>query len=223
LCVILLDILNYYETLKRKFTYGLLTIVLVGLFYLGLKLSFGIFTPYNFWTAKQDIANNKIQIIVIGLPYYPQVRQLVAKDYGFNFNYVGCNATTELLNGTKYYNNQVENYLTKKYGDNFWRTFKLQVDSKIVNQIKADSTLDQVNKVVKSLKIVKDEIKLVDSLSNNKRHISLISSLDETLKNIYLVKVSEDNGTNYVTYFNFLVDGKTMKIINPNGKLVGQE
>jgi hypothetical protein len=209
--------------LKRKFAYGLLIIVLVGLFYFGLRLLFGIFTPYNFWTAKQDIANNKVQIIAVGLPYYPQVEQRIAKSYGFNFKYVGCNATTELLNGTKYYNRQVENYLTKKYGDNFWKTFKLQVDSNIVSQIKTDSTLDQVSKVVASLKIVKDEIKLIDSLSNSKRHISLIPSLDDSARNIYLVKVTEDNGTNYVTYFNFLVDGKTMKIINPNGKLVGQE
>ena len=198
-------------------------ILLVGLFYFGLRLLFGIFTPYNFWTAKQDIANSKVQIIAVGLPYYPQVEQRFAKIYGFNFKYVGCNATTELLNGTKYYNKQVEGYLTKKYGENFWRTFKLQVDSNIVNQIKIDSTLDQVIKVVGSLKIVKDEIKLVDSLSINKRHISLIPSLDDTLRNIYLVQVSEDNGTNYVTYFNFLVDGKTMKIVNPNGKLIGQE
>jgi hypothetical protein len=208
--------------LKKKFTYILLTIVLVGLFYLGLKLFFGIFTPYNFWTAKQDIANNKVQIIAIGLPYYPQVTQRLAKNYGFNFNYIGCNATTELLNGTKYYNKQVENYLTKKYGDNFWTTFKLQVDSNIVNQIKIDSALDQVSKVVESLKIVKDQIKLIDSLSNSKKHISIIPSLDDTLRNIYLVKVSESNEINYVTYFNFLIDGKTMKILNPNGKLVGQ-
>ncbi len=197
--------------------------VSVVLFYFGLKQLFGIFTPYNFWTAKQDIANNKFQIIVVGLPNYPQVEQRLAKNYGFNFNYLGCNATTELLNGTKYYNKQVEYYLAKKYGDNFWETFKLQIDSNIVNQIKTDSTLDQVSKVVESLKIVKDKIKLIDSLSNSKRHISLIPILDDTLKNIYLVKVSEDNGTNYVTYFNFLVDGKTMKIINPDGKLEGQE
>ena len=113
--------------------------------------------------------------------------------------------------------------MTKKYGDNFWTSFKLQVDSNIVTQIKADSTLDKVIKVIESLKIVEDEIKLIDSLSNSKRHISLIPSLDDTLRNIYLVKVPEDNGTTYVNYFNFLVDGKTMKIIKPRGKLEGQE
>jgi len=209
--------------LKKKITYGLLTIVLVGLSYFGLRLLFGIFTPYNFWTAKQDIANGRVQIIAVGLPYYPQVEKRLAQNFGFNFKYVGCNATKELLNGTKYYNKQVEHYLTKKYGENFWKTFKIQVDSNIMHQIKIDSILDKVSQVVESLKIVKDEIKLIDSLSNNKRNISIIPSLDDTLKNIYLVKVSEDNGTNYVTYFNFLVDGKTMKIFNSNGKLEGQE
>ncbi len=96
-----------------------MTFVFVVLFYLGLKLFFGIFTPYNFWTAKQDIANNKVQIIAVGLPYYPEVEQRLANNYGFNFKYIGCIATTELLNGIKYYNKQVENYLTKKYGAHF--------------------------------------------------------------------------------------------------------
>lgn len=209
--------------MKRKFTFRLLIIILFGLLFVGLRVQFGLFTPYNFWTAKQDIANNNVQLIAVGLPYYPQVEQRLAQQYGFNYKFIGCNATTELLNGTKYYNNQVQNYLTNKYGDKFWTIFKMQVDSNIISQIKTDSTIDQVSKVVESLKIVKDEIKLIDSLSNNKSHLSLIPSLDDTLRNIYLVKVAEDNGTNYVTYFSFLVDGKTMKVFNPNGKLEGQE
>ena len=86
-----------------------------------------------------------------------------------------------------------------------------------------DSTIDQVTRVVGSLRIVKEEIKLVDSLSSSKRHISLMPRLEDSLRNIYLVKVAEDNGTSYVTYYNFLVDGKTMKIINPSGKIEGQD
>ena len=59
----------------------------------------------------------------------PQVRQRLAKDYGFKYNYVGCNATTELLNGTKYYNEVVEGYLTEKFGKDFWANFHNQLDS----------------------------------------------------------------------------------------------
>jgi hypothetical protein len=90
---------------------------------------FGLFTPYNSWTAEQDIKNNKVQIIAIGLPYKPQVRQQLASKYGFQYNYIGCNATTELLNGTKYYNNKVKEFLANKYGADFWTTFQSQLDS----------------------------------------------------------------------------------------------
>jgi len=207
--------------LKLKITYGLLTtILLVGL-YFGLRLGFGFFTPYNSLTARQDIAKGQVQIIAIGLPYMPQVRQRLAKQYGFEYNYVGCNATTELLNGTDYYNNVVEEYLTDKFGENFWTTFKTQIDS--TNKANsADLTIKKVLDLVAGQKIVKDQIKLIDSLSKNLRHISLVPTLDDTTKNIYLVKVGEDNGMNLVTYYNFLVDANSMTIINADGKLEGQ-
>lgn len=115
--------------MKRKITYGLLTILLIGGLYVGLRLGFGFFTPYNSLTARQDITNGQVQIIAIGLPYMPQVRQRLAKQYGFEYNYVGCNATTELLNGSKYYNEVVEKYLTDKFGKDFWTKFNTRLDS----------------------------------------------------------------------------------------------
>ncbi len=207
--------------MKREITYGLLTILLFGGLYFGLRLGFGFFTPYNSLTARQDITNGQVQIIAIGLPYMPQARQRLAKQYGFEYNYVGCNATTELLNGSKYYNNVVEKYLTDKFGKDFWTKFNTQLDS-IDNANSADLTIDKVLELVAAQKIVKDQIKFIDSLSKNQRHISLVPTLDDTTKNIYLVKVGEDNGTNLVTYFNFLVDANSMTIINTDGKLSGQ-
>jgi hypothetical protein len=208
--------------LKRKITFGLFTIFLLAGLCFGLRLGFGFFTPYNYLTARQDIKNGKIQIIAIGLPYMPQVRQRLSGQFGFEYIYVGCNATTELLNGAKYYNNVVEVYLTEKFGNNFWTNFNIQLDS-IDNAISANYlTIERVLNLVSEQKIVKDQIELVDSLSESKRHISLIPTLDDTTKNIYLVKVEEDNGMNLVTYYNFLVDANSMTIINLNGKLEGQ-
>ena len=207
--------------MKRKIIYRLLTILLIGGLYFGLRLGFGFFTPYNSLTARQDIKNGQVQIIAIGLPYIPQVRQRLAKQYGFEYNYVGCNATTELLNGSKYYNDFVEKYLTAKFGNDFWTKFNTQLDS-IDNVNSADLTIDKVLELVAAQKIVKDQIKLIDSLSKNQRHISLLPTLDDTTQNIYLVKVGEDNGTNLMTYFNFLVDANSMTIINADGKLNGQ-
>jgi hypothetical protein len=87
------------------------------------------------------------------------------------------------------------------------------------NSKRFDLTADRVTDLVYDLKIVKDEIRLVDSLSRGKRDILLLPFLNDTAKNIYLVKVAEDNGANYVSYFNFLVDGNSVKILNENGKL----
>lgn len=83
----------------------------------------------------------------------------------------------------------------------------------------ADSTLDKITDLVADLKIVKDQMKLTDSISNNQRHISLIPILEDSINHIYMVKVAENNGTNYVTYINIMVDAKTMKVLNPTGKI----
>jgi len=83
----------------------------------------------------------------------------------------------------------------------------------------ADLTIDKITDLVADLKIVKDQMKLIDSLSNNERHISLITVLEDSINDIYVVKVAEDNGTNYVTYFNIMVDAKTMKVLNPTGRI----
>jgi hypothetical protein len=104
-------------------------ILLFSGLYFGLRLGFGFFTPYNSFIARQDIRNGQVQIIAVGLPYYGELRNGLAKQYGFKYNYVGCNATTELLNGAKYYNNVVKEYLTNKFGIDFWTKFNSQIDS----------------------------------------------------------------------------------------------
>jgi len=208
--------------LKKKITYGLLTIIFFCGLYFGLRFTFGLFTQYNFWTAKQDIKKGKFQIAELGeIPLNSRQKQKLANSYGFNFYYFGCAVTKDILNGTKYYNQTMVEHLEKKYGHGWWTKFQNQLDS-IDNSKRLDITADKVSDLVSNLKIVKDEIRLVDSLSKGKRHILLLPFLNDTAKNIYLVKVAEDNGTNYVTYFNFLVDGNLIKILNENGKLDGQ-
>jgi hypothetical protein len=116
--------------LRKKITYGLLTILLIGGLYLGLRFAFGLFTPLNSWTARQDIKNGKIQIVVLGeiLPT-DQQRQSLAKANGFGFYYFGDNISTDIINGTKYYNQTMVDYLEKKYGSGWWTKFQNQLDS----------------------------------------------------------------------------------------------
>ncbi len=116
-------------SLKRKITYGILGILLLMGLYFWLHVSLGLFTPYNSWTAQQDLKSGKVQIVVIGLAFMPQEHNEVAKKYGFVYTYLGCDATYKLLNGSQNYNHVVMNYLENKYGHDIWEKIEMQVDS----------------------------------------------------------------------------------------------
>lgn len=116
--------------MKQKITYGLLTILLFGGLYFGLRFAFGIFTPFNFWTARQDIKNGKIQIAEIGeMPLNFERKQKLANSYGFDFYLLGCNVATGIINGTGYYNKTMIDHLESKYGIGWWTKFQSQLDS----------------------------------------------------------------------------------------------
>mgnify|MGYP001094687297 CR=1 FL=1 len=116
--------------MNGKITYGLLTILLFGGLYFILRFSFGLFTPFNFWTAQQDIKNGKVQIADIGeLPLNHREKQSLAKSYGFDFYYFGCNISTDIINGTKYYNKTMLEHLESKFGYGWWIKFQNQLDS----------------------------------------------------------------------------------------------
>ena len=205
--------------MKKKITYILLTILLLSGVFVGLRLGFGLFTPFNYFTARQDISNGNIKIIQLGeLPFNYKQRRSLANSYGFNLYFNGCNITTEIVNGTKYYNKEVISHLTAKLGKNWWSKFENQLDS-IDKVNEADPNLDKVFDLVFKQKIVENKMILIDSLSKGHRQIYLIPSIYDSTKNIYLVTVGENNGTKKLTYFDFLVDSKTMTIINPTGNL----
>ncbi len=115
--------------MKIKKSYLLLIILTLGILYFILRIFFGFFTPYNYFSAQKDIKNGQIQIISVGEPYMPENEQLLAEKYDFKFKYVGCNVTNELLNGSNYYNAVVKEYLTDKFGKDFWNRFNSQLDS----------------------------------------------------------------------------------------------
>jgi hypothetical protein len=116
--------------LKQKIKYGLLTILLISGIYFGFRSAFGLFTPFNFLTAKQDFKNSNIKITIIGeMPMNFEQKQKLANSYGFNFYLFGCNVTTDIINGTKYYNKTMIENLERKYGIGWWAKFQTQLDS----------------------------------------------------------------------------------------------
>ncbi len=121
-----------------------MTIALLGGLYLGLRFAFGLFTPFNFWTAGQDIKNGKIQIVEIGeMPLNFDQKQHLANSYGFDFYLFGCNVTTDIINGTKYYNRKMVDHLESKYGKGWWTKFQSQLDS-IDNVKTRQITIDDI-------------------------------------------------------------------------------
>lgn len=171
---------------------------------LRLRATYGYATPFNSWTAKQDMKRGIIRIVEIGeLPLNFQQKQELAKSYGFRYYLYGCVVTEAELSGIKRYNKIMFDYLEHKYGKGWQKTFQAQLDG----------SLEKVVELVFEEEIVKEQIRLIDSLSNGQRSITLIPTLVDTTNNIYRVKVTEDNGVNFVGYFNFLVDANAMKVI----------
>jgi len=121
-----------------------LTILLVGGLYFGLRFAFGLFTPFNFWTAGQDIKNGKIQMVEIGeMPLNLEQKQKLANSYGFDFFLFGCNVSIDRINGTEYYNKAMVGHLESKYGIGWWTKFQSQLDS--IDNIKTRQiTIDDI-------------------------------------------------------------------------------
>ena len=107
-----------------------MTILLLGGLYFGLRFAFGIFTPFNSWTAGQDIRNGKIQIVEIGeMPLNFEQKQNLANSYDFNFYLFGCNVSTDIINGIDYYNKTMVDHLESKFGAGWWTKFQDKLDS----------------------------------------------------------------------------------------------
>jgi hypothetical protein len=116
--------------LKKKITYGLLTILLLSGLYFGLRFAFGLFTPFNSWAAGQDIKNGKIQIVELGeMPLNFEQKQKLANSYDFSFYLFGCNVSTDIIKGTEYYNKKMVDQLENKFGAGWWTKFQNQLDS----------------------------------------------------------------------------------------------
>ena len=107
-----------------------MTLLLIGGLYFVLRFAFGLFTPFNFWSAGQDIKNGKIQIVKIGeMPLNFEQKQKLANSYGLNFYLFGCNVSTDIINGTEYYNKKIVDHLESKLGAGWWTNFQNQLDS----------------------------------------------------------------------------------------------
>ncbi|MDI9877348.1 FEKKY domain-containing protein [Flectobacillus rivi] len=81
-------------------------------------------------SARQDIEKGKIQIVEMGeIPLHFKQKQKLANSYGFDLYLLDCNVTTDLVNGTKYYNKTMVDHLESQYGIGWWTKFQARIDS----------------------------------------------------------------------------------------------
>ena len=94
--------------------------------------NFGLFSDYNYFTAKFDIKNGNIKLVSYGLPM-PSSKdseiKMVMKKYGFKASNIGCIVTKQEINAIETYNHAVQQYLNGKNGKNWSTTYEKEVDS----------------------------------------------------------------------------------------------
>lgn len=153
--------------MKKKIVITLTLIVLSsGLFV--SYYSFGLFTSYNYVTAKWDIFKSHPLILQYGEALLTDKEAVkIAPKYGFNYDIVaGCIISTPRVNGIKSYNSVMEKYLENKLGTNWRQKFDFQVDS-----LFRIDRVDTIRKKILAIPNIKEMDHNLDSLSNGKTHL----------------------------------------------------
>ena len=98
-------------------------------------------------------------------------KQKLANSYGFHFYLFGCNVTTDIINGTDFYNKRIVDHLESKYGKGWWTKFQTQLDS-IDNENLTYLTIDKVIDLVKtSLDKVSKARSMMGAAMNRLEHV----------------------------------------------------
>jgi hypothetical protein len=100
---------------------------------------FGLFESYNWLTAKKDISNQRIQLVIYGeLDPNEQLRNKIAVELGFQFfRPTGCVVDQPFINGVNGYNQVVTAYLNEQSPD-----WEQQLNVRI-EQLKSKVIFDQ--------------------------------------------------------------------------------
>ena len=115
--------------MKKGITIVIILTLVIGIAY----YKYGIFTPINYFQAKADIKNGKIQILTYGLEIYDSEElNEIALEYGFQFKRVeDCTVTDHFINQVDSYNLAVENYLNELNGDQWLERFDKEAENRM--------------------------------------------------------------------------------------------
>jgi hypothetical protein len=118
--------------MRHKIWLASLAVIVIVFSIIFLFRGYGLFSSYNYFTARRDIKSNNIQIISAGLPMIcskdSEIKAVRVK-YGFKVNNIGCVVSTQEMNGIEEYNNVVEQYLSQRNGKDWRMAYETEVDS----------------------------------------------------------------------------------------------
>lgn len=126
--------------MKRKILIGVS--IIFGIFI--LYFFFGIFTEFNYFTAKRDISKGNIRIVYYGEPDLEVVEmanQILEPKYGFHYFGKGCVVDPAIDNGMSFYNTVMRNHLIELNGKDWEKRFENEKDSIISNLLIIEKVL----------------------------------------------------------------------------------
>lgn len=164
-----------------------------------LYFFYGLFTPYNYFTAKWDIAQDKPRILQYGETMMTAEQAVkIAPKFGFTYDIVtGCLVTTPLVNGIDIYNSVTTKYLNNKLGYDWKKKFDFQVDS-----LFREDRVDTIRKTILAIDKVKKMDNYLDSVSNGKEHLYIwVLPQEKTNPNVRVSRKMPDGSIRVFYYY----------------------
>lgn len=189
---------------KRTLIIGFILVVILTT----LHFYCGLFTPYNYLTAKWDLARDKPRILIYGEPGRADKQAIqTAPQFGFTYDIVaGCAVTTPLVHGLDAYNEVTTAYLNNKLGPDWKKKFDFKVDS-----LFREDRVDTIRKTILAIEDIKQFDHYLDSVSHGKRHLYIwVLPQEKHEPNVRVGEKSPDGSIRVFEYYN--VDPYTLQI-----------
>ncbi len=129
---------------KKLFVAGIMVILIISTIII-LWQNYELSSDYNYFTAKLDIKNGKIQIVNVGILIdFSKGKdiEIIAAKYGFSNIYIKPDTSKQTLKGINNYNELVEAYLKVRNGIH-WKAQYQQEVNLLYNE--ADTQKDSIN------------------------------------------------------------------------------
>ena len=173
-----------------------------------LHFLFGLFTPYNFFTAIYDVLTDQPRYVQYGERNFTDKEAIsVAPRYGFQYEIAaGCLVSQPLVRGINNYNFFINDYLNKKTGRNWKVKFDTEVDS-----LFRFNRSDMIRKVVLEQPLVKELSQHLYCMSDGRRKVYVwILQKKREEANVRVCEIRPDKLIRIYYYYD--VDPYTLKI-----------